>query len=186
MKTRGTRGGILLSLDQEDTLEHLEGVWQEHGTLLANKVILEVSERLPWAVVAAVAAKVAEAGGEVTELRPPSVVTQRRGETVIIARTVRSGGRIDSSGSIVILGDVNAGAELVAEDDIIVIGTLRGIAHAGAGGNEQAVIWAQRILSPQLRIAGALAQSGGALAEADGPEVAHLREGQIVLRRWDK
>ncbi len=186
MKTRGTRGGILLSLDSSDTVEALDAVWEEHGALLADKVVLELSARLPWTLVAAVAERIAQSGGEVLEVRPPNAVVRTRGETVIIARTVRSGTRIDSSGSAVILGDVNAGAEIVAEDDIIVIGALRGVAHAGAGGNEGAVIWAQRILSPQLRIAGALAQSGGAGAGEGGPEVAHLEGGQIVLRRWDK
>jgi septum site-determining protein MinC len=67
-----------------------------------------------------------------------------------------------------------------------VIGALRGIAHAGASGNEQAVIWAQKILSPQLRIAGILAQSDGMDIEPKGAEVAYLRNGQIALRLWDK
>lgn len=187
MKTRGTRGGILLSLDASDSLEALEAIWAEHGTLLSEKVVLELASKVSWALVRAVAERVEAAGGEVTELRPPGAVVRTRGETRIVAKTVRSGSRLDSSGSIVILGDVNAGAEIVAEDDIIVIGTLRGVAHAGAAGNEQAFIWAQRILSPQLRIAGALAQADGEPGdEATGPEVAQLREGQIVLRRWER
>ena len=186
MKTRGTRGGILLSLDARDSVEELEAIWEEHAELLANKVVLELSERLPWSLVAAVVERIEAAGGEVLELRPPSAVVRTRGETVVIARTLRSGSRVDASGSAVILGDVNAGSEVVAEDDIIVIGTLRGVAHAGASGNESAFIWAQRILSPQLRIAGALAQAGGGAAQASGPEVAQLEGGQIVLRRWDK
>ena len=186
MKTRGTRGGILLSLDRDDTVETLLHVWADHRELLSNKVMLELTERVPWGVVQAVADKVAEAGGELVEVRPTSAVVQAKGETVIVARTVRSGGRLESTGSAVILGDVNAGAEIVAEDDIIVLGTLRGVAHAGAAGNEAALIWAQRILSPQLRIAGALARAGGDGGEAKGPEVAHLVDGQIVLRPWDK
>jgi septum site-determining protein MinC len=112
------------------------------------------------------------------------VVTQARGETVIIGRTVRSGGHVESSGSVVVLGDVNAGAEIMANDDIIVLGTLRGVAHAGVGGNEKAVVWAQRILAPQLRIGNALAQAGESEGRTAGPEVAHLRDGQIVLRPW--
>jgi septum site-determining protein MinC len=83
----------------------------------------------------------------------------------------------------VILGDVNAGAEILAADDIIVIGTLRGLAHAGANGNDKAVVWAQRIRSPQLRIGHAVAQADGGGA-AEGPEVAHLVDGQIVVRPW--
>lgn len=186
MKTRGTRGGILLSLDKEDTLDSLEPIWQDHAEILKTKVVLEVSERMPWSIVQGVAEKITELGGEITELRPPNVIIKEKGETVIIARTIRSGGLVESTGSVIILGDVNSGAEIVAEDDIIVIGTLRGIAHAGISGNEHAFIWARRILSPQLRIGSALAQSGEDDNKPEGAEVAHLRDGQIVLRPWDK
>src|SRR5690606_40933134 len=122
-------------------------------------VALEVTDSTRYEVVEAVAQRVREAGGTFTNVRPPSGKLQARGETVIISRTVRSGGRIESNGSVVVLGDVNAGAEVLANDDIIVIGALRGLAHAGAGGNEKALIWAERILSPQLRIGGAVAQA---------------------------
>ena len=186
MKTRGTRGGILLSLEAKDSLEELELIYKEHKNLFSGKVVLELTERVAWPLIEGIAQKAREAGGQVAELKPPTAVVQARGETVIVARTIRSGGLVESSGSLIVLGDVNAGAELNAEDDIIVIGALRGIAHAGISGNESAIIWAQRILSPQLRIAGALAQAGGAAPEVNGPEVAHLKDGQIVLRPWDK
>jgi septum site-determining protein MinC len=188
MKARGTRGGILLSLTADDTLEALGATLEPHRALLGGKVVLEVTEKVPFDVLAAVAAAVREAGGEVADVRPPSSVMAIRGETVIVARTIRGGGRIDSTGSIVVLGDVNAGAELVANDDVIVTGVLRGLPHAGASGNEKAVIYAERILSPQLRIAGELAQAGGARSdgpdERRGPEVALLQGGQIVVRPW--
>jgi septum site-determining protein MinC len=184
MRTRGTRGGILVSLDAGDTVESLESVLADRQELLAGKVMVEVAERVPWPVLEMLAARVSEAGGELLELRPPTAVIQARGETRIVSRTVRSGAKIESSGSLVVLGDVNAGAELIADDDIIVIGSLRGLAHAGAGGNESAIIWAQQILSPQLRIGSALAQAGDQGEGARGPEVAHLREGAIVLRPW--
>ena len=186
MKTRGTRGGILLSLDREDTVEALAEVWEEHADLLSTKVMLEVTDRIPWSVIQAVSERIAAAGGEVVEVRPTNLVVKTKGENVIIARTIRSGGLVESTGSVIILGDVNAGAEIVAEDDIIVIGTLRGVAHAGVNGNENAFIWARRILSPQLRIGAALAQAGGEDGKLEGAEVAHLRDGQIVLRPWDK
>jgi septum site-determining protein MinC len=184
MKMRGTRGGVILSLEAHDTPEAVRAAVAEQRELLA-RVHLEVSERLPWALLEAAAQAVREIGGEVREVRPPGAVTAARGETVIITRTVRSGSRVESSGSVIVLGDVNAGAEIIAEDDIIVIGALRGLAHAGAGGNEQAFIWAQQILSPQLRIAGALAQAGDAVNRPAVPEIAHLRDGQIVLRAWE-
>lgn len=184
MRTRGTRGGVVLSLDSGDTEESLEAVLSGRDELLAGKVIVEVSERLTWPALRSLSKLIEDAGGELAEVRPPTGGPGPRGETRIVARTVRSGAKLESSGSIVVLGDVNAGAELIANDDIIVIGALRGLAHAGAGGNENAVIWAQQILSPQLRIGAALAQSDEGVDRLRGPEVAHLREGAIVLRPW--
>ena len=66
---------------------------------------------------------------------------------------VRSGQRIEYEGSIVILGDVNGGAEVIAGDNVVVVGVLRGLAHAGARGNKKAVIAAASIDCKQIRIA---------------------------------
>ena len=67
--------------------------------------------------------------------------------------SVRSGKRIEYEGSLVILGDVNGGAEVIASDNIIVMGVLRGLAHAGAMGNKKAIIAAASIDCKQIRIA---------------------------------
>lgn len=202
MKARGTRGGILLSLEPGDDAAKVADALAAHEELLQEKVAVELTERTPYDLIGAIAERVAAAGGTFTDVRPPSSMLQARGETVIVARTIRSGGRVESTGSVVVLGDVNAGAEILANDDIIVIGSLRGLAHAGAGGNEKAVIWAEKILSPQLRIGSAVAQAagaddadgdkttstrngnGGPGAKAKGPEVAHLKDGAIVIRPW--
>ncbi len=73
-------------------------------------------------------------------------------KTKFYKTSLRSGQKIEYEGSIVILGDVNGGAEVVAEDNIVVLGILRGLAHAGAKGNKKAIIAANRIESPQIRI----------------------------------
>ncbi|UCH25139.1 MAG: septum site-determining protein MinC [Trueperaceae bacterium] len=184
MRARGTRGGILLSLDSGDTLENLPDTLNDHQHLLENNIVIEIGDAVSWPVIDLIVQKVASVGGTVLEVRPPPILSQARGETVIVAKTIRSGGRVESSGSVVVLGDVNAGAEIIANDDVIVVGILRGVAHAGANGNENAVIWARQILSPQLRIGDALAQASGIDKTSGGPEVAHLQDGQIVLRPW--
>ena len=184
MKARGTRGGILLSLEPGDDIAQVAESLDAHAQLLEGRVSLELAERTPFDLVQVVAERVAAAGGELVDVRPPTAVIQARGETVIVARTVRSGGRIESSGSVVVLGDVNSGAEILANDDIIVVGQLRGLAHAGASGNENAVIWAEKIVSPQLRIGDAVAQQGADTGEQDGPEVALLKGGAITITEW--
>ncbi len=74
-------------------------------------------------------------------------------ETKFYKSPLRSGQKAEFEGSVVILGDVNSGAEIIAEDNIVVLGNLRGMAHAGAKGNEKAIIAAHSIESPQIRIA---------------------------------
>lgn len=73
-------------------------------------------------------------------------------DTKFFRGSVRSGQRIEHEGSIVILGDVNDGAEIIAGDNVVVVGVLRGLAHAGAQGNKKGIIAAASIESKQIRI----------------------------------
>ena len=74
-------------------------------------------------------------------------------ETKFHRGSLRSGQKIEFEGSLVVLGDVNGGAEVLAGENIVVLGILRGMAHAGAKGNKEAIIAAASIESPQVRIA---------------------------------
>lgn len=74
-------------------------------------------------------------------------------ETKFHKGSLRSGQKIEFEGSLVILGDVNAGAEVIAGENIVVLGELRGLAHAGAKGNKKAIIASNEIGCPQIRIA---------------------------------
>ncbi len=74
-------------------------------------------------------------------------------ETKFHRGSLRSGQKMEVEGSLVILGDVNSGAEVMASDNIIVLGALRGLAHAGAKGNKQAIIAAGLVDTVQIRIA---------------------------------
>ncbi len=73
-------------------------------------------------------------------------------ETKFIKGNLRSGQREEFSGSIAILGDLNYGAEVIAGENIIVTGKIRGMAHAGANGNKKAIITANSIEATQVRI----------------------------------
>jgi septum site-determining protein MinC len=102
-----------------------------------------------------------------------------------LRQTLRSGQSVSHKGHLVIVGDVNPGAEVIAEGDITVWGALRGMAHAGCGGNSQAEIRALRLEPIQIRIAHAIARSpdrprkkGGAKI---GPETARVVNGTIRI-----
>lgn len=74
-------------------------------------------------------------------------------ETKYIFNSIRSGNREEYPGSLVICGDVNSGAEVIAGGNISILGTLRGVAHSGANGNVKAIITANTIEPTQIRIA---------------------------------
>jgi len=104
---------------------------------------------------------------------------------LMMKQTLRSGQSVTHRGHLVIIGDVNPGAELVADGDITVWGALRGFAHAGASGNANAEIRALKFDAIQLRIANAIARSpdrhkAGSSVPA-GPETARVIDGKIRL-----
>lgn len=103
---------------------------------------------------------------------------------VMIRRTVRSGRRVYSQGHVVVFGDVNAGAEIIAGGDVIVWGRLRGNVHAGANGDENAVICALDMIPTQLRIAGHITTSPEEKRRKPKPETALIRDNQIVVETW--
>ena len=105
-------------------------------------------------------------------------------ENLIIKETIRSGKSIHAKGSVVIIGDVNPGAEIIAGGDVVVWGRLRGLVHAGAMGNQTAVICALVLNPTQLRIADQIAIAPEEKQTAVLPEQATIRHGQIVAEPW--
>lgn len=99
-----------------------------------------------------------------------------------IQKNVRSGQKISFDGTLIVFGDVNAGAELVATGHILVLGTLRGVAHAGCQGNKQAIIYANSLCSLQLRIADFIARApDGESNERRVPEIARIIDNYLVI-----
>jgi septum site-determining protein MinC len=105
---------------------------------------------------------------------------------LLIHRTVRSGQKYRYAGTIIVLGDVNPGAELVADGNIIVWGKLRGVVHAGASGNEDAMIGALALAPTQLRIGSHIARAPDDKRTTPTPaEIARVKLGQIVVEPWN-
>lgn len=105
-------------------------------------------------------------------------------EAMIVKRTLRSGNSISFPGHVVIVGDVNPGAEIIAGGDIIVWGRLRGTVHAGASGDESAIVCALELTPTQLRISEEISitppQKG-----TPRPEVALIKDGEVVAEGWE-
>lgn len=101
-------------------------------------------------------------------------------ETKFYKGSIRSGQRMEFEGSIVIIGDVNDGAEVIAEDNIAIIGNLRGMAHAGAKGNEKAIIAANIIESPQIRIASVIRERERKEIETESYSYAYINDDGLI------
>ena len=117
---------------------------------------------------------------------PRSQISDDAGEdaSLFLNRTIRSGTRIEFPGHVVVLGDVNPGAEIIAEGNVIVWGRLRGMVHAGSKGNTSALICALDLSPMQLRIAG---ESSGVLKPRQNPkpEIARINEnGKLQAELW--
>lgn len=99
-----------------------------------------------------------------------------------VRSTIRSGTRIEFDGSVVIMGDVNPGGEIVASGNVIVLGTLRGMVHAGVQGNREAFIYALNLKPTQIRIAEAIARMPeGEEDTGIQPEIAKIKDGIIEV-----
>ena len=105
-------------------------------------------------------------------------------DTLFLRRTVRSGQAIHHSSNVVVLGDINPGAEIVAGGDIIVWGVLRGMVHAGYPDNQQALVCSLHLAPVQLRIAHLLSRPPEGSDVQPQPEVAAIKQGQIVVEAW--
>ncbi|GIK73509.1 MAG: hypothetical protein BroJett021_24970 [Chloroflexota bacterium] len=109
---------------------------------------------------------------------------------------LRSGHRLRRSESILVIGDINPGAEVISDGDVLVWGRLRGIVHAGAAGNRRALVAALDLEPTQMRIADVTTigpdpkpgQPGRFFwrrSQHKRPEIARLVQQEIVIEEWD-
>jgi len=106
-------------------------------------------------------------------------------EAMLLQRTLRSGQCIRFPGHVIVMGDVNPGAEIIAAGHIIIWGRVRGTLHAGASGDDTARICALDLSPTQLRIAGHVATSPSRKGKPK-PEIVRMRDGQLVAEPWSE
>ncbi len=107
-------------------------------------------------------------------------------DTMLVQRTLRSGQTIEYTGNVVVLGDVNPGAEIIAGGHVVVMGALRGVVHAGAFGDNSATITAFLLEPTQLRIASHITRppDGAGALDVIEPEVALIKDGTVVIEKY--
>ncbi|MCL2204000.1 MAG: septum site-determining protein MinC [Defluviitaleaceae bacterium] len=124
---------------------------------------------------------------------PPAVVTHAstfapsmEGETAFYTVGLRSGQQVRYKGSVVIVGDVNPGSQIVADGNVIVLGALKGMVHAGAIGDDTCYISALSLTPTQMRIANTITYippEEVANSKDSGPARAYIKDGQVFVEQ---
>ncbi|MCW6038035.1 septum site-determining protein MinC [Spirulina subsalsa FACHB-351] len=175
----------LLAGDQLLDLRQLQEIAQALGS--AKLELRRVSTSRRQTAVAAATAGYSVEQETPTHPTPASPVVQASAENwaepLYLKSTVRSGLEIQHPGTVVVLGDTNPGSTIVAAGDILVLGRLRGIAHAGSQGNRACHIFALQMEATQLRIAEAIARPPETPLDEFYPEIAYITPSGIRLAR---
>lgn len=179
--------GARLALDVASQVLHVNELVELRDALSERGISL-------WAVLSEspTTEKTAQLLGLATRVSKPRPEESRQfsidnlGEetAMFLNRTLRSGTRIEFAGHVVVLGDVNPGAEIIAEGNVIIWGRLRGMVHAGSKGNRAAVICALDLSATQLRIADEVSALLKPQEHAR-PEMARINEnGKLQAEFW--
>ena len=192
---KGIRDGLVFILHDQCSFEEIEQDLEDklngsHRQLLVGPLIRVTvqtgSRKLSETEEAKIREKLSSHGNLIIQefQSTRDLQKEERPQPRIYHGTVRSGQILEHDGDIMIIGDVNPGGQVLATGDIYVMGTLRGMAHAGCRGNEQAIIAAVFFQPTQLRIHQVISRSPDNREFRIGEtemEFAYLREGQMAV-----
>ncbi|PLS01298.1 septum site-determining protein MinC [Neobacillus cucumis] len=104
-------------------------------------------------------------------------------EVTTVSKIIRSGQVLEAPGDLLLIGDVNPGGTVIAGGNIFIMGSLKGVAHAGCYGNEEAVIAASSMKPSQLRISDQInrAPDQGQSNEPREMECAYINEDRKII-----
>jgi len=174
-----------LRISERTQLEELLANYQMSVTSLDQA--LKVKQQEPGIItpeIRSTPAITVEIHSEQTPVQVDRLDPRDSDDTLFLRRTIRSGQAIHHGSNIVIMGDVNPGAEIIAGGDVIVWGVLRGMVHAGYPNNESAIVCSLLLAPVQLRIAHLLSRPPDGFQVQARPEFATIKSGQIVVEAW--
>jgi len=197
---KGTKDGLLLRLDDTcsffDLLKEVEEKLFPHSQLMddshevsvrihtGNRLLTkEQEQQLRELISPEKNLIIASIESNVILKEELNRIRTEKGFTVV-TKIVRSGQILEITGDLLLIGDVNPGGKVMASGNIFILGRLKGMAHAGMNGNEEAVICAATMTPTQLRIADYFGQSLDRNKINDESECAYLnQEKQLVIDR---
>lgn len=112
---------------------------------------------------------------------PPIIKVEKAQPTVVVNKTLRGGQEVRTESSVLVFGNVNPGAQIIAGGSIDIRGTCRGYVHAGAFGDQSACIVADKLRPIQIRIADLIARPPDNIKNAEKAERASIKNGYIVF-----
>lgn len=122
------------------------------------------------------------------DIGAPGAPKEDANGALYLRQGLRGGQKQVFDGNVLLVGDVNQGAEIIAGGDVVVMGTLRGVVHAGYPDNTGAAVIALKLVPLQLRIGPVIAipEDGHDHSDACYPEVARIMDEQIVIEPYNR
>lgn len=161
----------------KEELARLQKLFHEHG-LICRTMGAEDAAAAEGKPAAPAAAKKQKAAAPAARKKDPQVQ-----EMVVVNRTLRGGQEIRTASSVLVCGNVNPGAQIIAGGSIDIRGTCRGLVHAGASGDTDSFIIADHLMPTQIRIANLIARSPDHMEMTERAERASIKMGRLSSNR---
>lgn len=194
MEVKGDRRGLRLLAfgfaDETSLIEDLRSTLLERQAFLGHAQLAVEVDTLP--LTATLFQRIAEVFERFPDLTLRGIQVRetgalipldggRTGSPLVVRQTLRSGQRISHQGDLIVVGDVNPGAAVVATGDIMIFGWLRGTAYAGQPADGNRTVCALRFQPAQIRIGEVMALGD---SQGEYPECARVEQGQVVVEPW--
>ena len=179
----------------EAELKPLADLLKTHGLILAS-VRTSTERTFQAALALGLTTTLESADGVPVADAAPATTNTTTGAYFVYRGYLRSGHRLQRKESVLVIGDVNPGAEVSSDGDVLVWGRLRGVVHAGAKGNTRAIVAALDLEPTQLRIADVMTIGPDPRPGQPGkwfwkrsankrPEIARISNETISIEEWD-
>ncbi len=207
VKLKGVGGGFWVTLDpslpEALLIAEMDKLFKKLSHLAVNaSVVIDMGDARGhedlFSVIKSRLIEKYEVGRVSTSPQKPSVPTRRirqrdlskgwnqhRSNVLMLRGRVRSGQKVDTARHVVIFGDVNPGAEIIAGGDIIVLGKLSGKVYAGNPKNEAAIVFALAFEPTSVKI-GTTTAAGTNETGQHVPEFACVKDGAILVQDYMK
>ncbi|MCF6138094.1 septum site-determining protein MinC [Pseudalkalibacillus berkeleyi] len=182
---KGTKEGLILNLDDNCSFDHLlseletklihpsenqpsDGPKIPVKVKVGKRYLTEQQEELLHKIIYQKKNLLVDAIESEVITKEYAEYMKKENEITSVSRMVRSGQILKVQGDLLLIGDVNPGGYIAATGNIFVMGSLKGIAHAGCEGRTSAIVSASIMIPSLVRIADQLFQDEEDEQEYDG------------------